>query len=76
MAAEQAKNKVKLTLFVRATASTEAHLLLRLLAQGNEAFKQQKYPLALAHYSTAVKLDPSAFTYPLNRSAVHLKLQS
>ncbi|GAA5969171.1 hypothetical protein JCM3765_005746 [Sporobolomyces pararoseus] len=41
---------------------------------GNAAFKSQDYPLALSHYSTAIQLDPSVSTYPLNRSLVYLKL--
>ncbi|GAA5984041.1 hypothetical protein JCM5350_005001 [Sporobolomyces pararoseus] len=41
---------------------------------GNAAFKAQNYPLALSHYSTAIQLDPSVSTYPLNRSLVYLKL--
>ncbi|GAA5974636.1 hypothetical protein JCM11641_007034 [Rhodosporidiobolus odoratus] len=43
---------------------------------GNSAFAQQNYPLALAHYSTAIQLDPSVSTYPLNRAAVYLKLHN
>ncbi|GAA5943629.1 uncharacterized protein JCM15063_002988 [Sporobolomyces koalae] len=43
-------------------------------AAGNAAFKAQDYPLALSHYSTAIALDPSVSTYPLNRALVHLKL--
>ncbi|GAA5975651.1 hypothetical protein JCM21900_001449 [Sporobolomyces salmonicolor] len=42
--------------------------------QGNDAFKDNNLPLALAHYSTAVQRDPSVSTYFLNRSLVHLKL--
>jgi tetratricopeptide (TPR) repeat protein len=42
--------------------------------QGNAAFKSQQYPLAISHYSTAIALDPSVSTYPLNRALVHLKL--
>ncbi|GAA5838054.1 hypothetical protein JCM5353_003381 [Sporobolomyces roseus] len=45
-------------------------------ADGNAAFKLQHYPLALSHYSTAIQLDPSISTYPLNRSLVHLKLSN
>ncbi|GAA6033570.1 hypothetical protein JCM8097_001460 [Rhodosporidiobolus ruineniae] len=41
---------------------------------GNAAFRKSNFPLALAHYSTAIQLDPSVATYPLNRAAVHLKL--
>ncbi|GAA5916665.1 hypothetical protein JCM8208_005522 [Rhodotorula glutinis] len=41
---------------------------------GNAAFKAQQWELALAHYSTAIQLDPSIATYPLNRAAVHLRL--
>ncbi|CEQ41029.1 SPOSA6832_02703 [Sporobolomyces salmonicolor] len=42
--------------------------------QGNDAFKDNNLPLALAHYSTAIQRDPSVSTYFLNRSLVHLKL--
>ncbi|GAA5902301.1 uncharacterized protein JCM6883_001360 [Sporobolomyces salmoneus] len=41
---------------------------------GNAAFKAQDYPLAISHYSTAIALDPSISTYPLNRALVYLKL--
>ncbi|GAA6006683.1 hypothetical protein JCM11491_003143 [Sporobolomyces phaffii] len=41
---------------------------------GNAAFKALDYPLAIAHYSTAIARDPSVSTYPLNRSLVHLRL--
>ncbi|GAA5823283.1 hypothetical protein JCM3770_003065 [Rhodotorula araucariae] len=41
---------------------------------GNAAFKAGEYELAVAHYSTAIQLDPSVATYPLNRALVHLKL--
>ncbi|TNY17371.1 hypothetical protein DMC30DRAFT_125268 [Rhodotorula diobovata] len=41
---------------------------------GNAAFKAAQWELALAHYSTAIRLDPSTATYPLNRAAVHLRL--
>ncbi|GAA6060868.1 hypothetical protein JCM10212_006248 [Sporobolomyces blumeae] len=43
-------------------------------AAGNAAFKAADWPLALSHYSTAISLDPSVSTYPLNRSLVHLRL--
>lgn len=41
--------------------------------KGNRAFKVQDWPLALAHYSTAMQIDPSNHLYPLNRSLVYLK---
>ncbi|SCV68192.1 BQ2448_313 [Microbotryum intermedium] len=41
--------------------------------KGNLAFRQANYPLALAHYTTSIQLDPSCYLYPLNRSLVHLK---
>ncbi|KAI5477139.1 hypothetical protein MNV49_006795 [Pseudohyphozyma bogoriensis] len=41
--------------------------------KGNVAFKAGNLNLALAHYTTAISLDPGEFTYPLNRSLVHLK---
>ncbi|GAA6017380.1 hypothetical protein JCM10207_005615 [Rhodosporidiobolus poonsookiae] len=44
-------------------------------AAGNAAVKLQNYPLALAHYDTAIALDPSVHTYPLNRALVHLRLE-
>ncbi|GAA5877635.1 hypothetical protein JCM8547_007126 [Rhodosporidiobolus lusitaniae] len=43
---------------------------------GNLAFRQQNWPLSLAQYSLAIQLDPSVSTFPLNRSAVHLKLNN
>ncbi|GAA5942411.1 hypothetical protein JCM3775_006980 [Rhodotorula graminis] len=43
---------------------------------GNAAFKAGQWELALAHYSTAIQLDPSVATYPLNRAAVHLRLDN
>lgn len=46
-----------------------------ILEQGNLAFKESNYPLALAHYTTALQQDPSEFTYPLNRALVYLKLE-
>lgn len=64
------------------SVSRESSLLLcrhtlslsRTTRQGNAAFKAQDYPLAISHYSTAIQLDPSVSTYPLNRALVHLKL--
>lgn len=41
--------------------------------KGNQAFKLGDHPLAIAHYTTAIALDPSEFTYPLNRSQTYLK---
>ncbi|KAM0790539.1 hypothetical protein ACM66B_003408 [Microbotryomycetes sp. NB124-2] len=43
-------------------------------SKGNDAFKAGQLELAVAHYSTAIQLDPSAVAYPLNRSLVYLKL--
>ncbi|KAK4046453.1 hypothetical protein OIV83_006045 [Microbotryomycetes sp. JL201] len=42
--------------------------------KGNAAFKDGNFELAVAHYTTAIQIDPSAYTYPLNRSLVYLKL--
>ncbi|GAA5874733.1 hypothetical protein JCM1840_000418 [Sporobolomyces johnsonii] len=50
------------------TAAEQARL------KGNQAFKDNNLPLALAHYSTAIQRDPSLSTAFLNRALVHLKL--
>ncbi|KAK4047663.1 hypothetical protein OIO90_006092 [Microbotryomycetes sp. JL221] len=42
--------------------------------KGNAAFQQGNFQLALAHYTTAIAIDPSLHTLPLNRSLVYLKL--
>lgn len=43
--------------------------------KGNIAFKAQDYSLAIANYSVAIQLDPSEFTYTLNRCMSYLKLE-
>lgn len=76
-AAEQSKTAVSRTLASRRVGPSLFDLIGTTslsLRQGNAAFKSLDYPLALSHYSTAIALDPSVSTYPLNRSLVHLKL--
>lgn len=43
-------------------------------SQGNTAVKLGDWQLALANYNTAMQIDPSIYTYPLNASLMHLKL--
>ena len=42
--------------------------------QGNAAFRAEKYPEAVGHYSAAIFADSSDPTLPLNRAAAYLKL--
>jgi hypothetical protein len=44
------------------------------ISQGNAAVKVGDWQLALANYNTAMDIDPSVYTYPLNASLMHLKL--
>lgn len=41
---------------------------------GNDAFRQARYNDAVLLYSEACQLDPSEYTYPLNRCMTYLKL--
>lgn len=41
---------------------------------GNEAIKNQKYELAVLHYTHAIKLDPRNYTLHSNRSFAFLKM--
>ncbi|EJF61452.1 hypothetical protein DICSQDRAFT_170202 [Dichomitus squalens LYAD-421 SS1] len=43
--------------------------------RGNELFAAQDYEGAIKSYSESMKLDPSQWTYPLNRCFAHLKLE-
>lgn len=43
--------------------------------KGNVAFKASDYNLAIANYTVAIQLDPSEFTYPLNRCMTYLKME-
>lgn len=44
------------------------------ISQGNTAFKAQKYPEAIGHYTAAILADGNDPTFPLNRAAAYLKL--
>ena len=42
--------------------------------QGNAAFRKGRYDDAVLLYTEACQLDPSEYTYPLNRCMSYLKL--
>ncbi|KAF7972103.1 hypothetical protein HWV62_18926 [Athelia sp. TMB] len=44
--------------------------------KGNDAFKKNHFEAARTHYTEAMRLDPSDYRFPLNRSIAHLKLES
>ena len=67
MAAQLAKDKVN---YPRSKLRTAFNRI----TQGNAAFKAANYDEALAHYSTAMQLDPSQYTFPLNRCMTYLKM--
>lgn len=49
-------------------------ITLSLRSEGNEAFKKQDYPTAVAKYTEAVEIDPTNHVYFSNRRCVHFHL--
>lgn len=39
--------------------------------KGNDAYKSRNFPTAIAHYTTAMELDPKNMVYPTNRAAAY-----
>ncbi len=42
--------------------------------EGNEFYKKKKFPEAIAHYSSAIELNPEEVTYYSNLAAVYVEL--
>jgi len=51
-------------------------LSLKAKEEGNELFKQKKFPLAVEKYSEAIKRDPTNYVLYTNRATAYLKLKA
>eukprot|EP00192_Tetraselmis_astigmatica_P004304 CAMPEP_0117655318 /NCGR_PEP_ID=MMETSP0804-20121206/4216_1 /TAXON_ID=1074897 /ORGANISM="Tetraselmis astigmatica, Strain CCMP880" /LENGTH=493 /DNA_ID=CAMNT_0005461663 /DNA_START=74 /DNA_END=1555 /DNA_ORIENTATION=- len=45
-------------------------------AQGNDAFKNKKYAMAVVNYTKAINLDPTNAVYYSNRAFAHIRLEN
>jgi len=69
--AQLAKEKVRFMLFLTWIQVS----LSNIHPQGNTAFENKDYHSARDFYAEAIRIDPSEYRYPLNKSIANLNLE-